>query len=159
MPHETSSTPATDPAEALIRQWSEQLRRLPQDRRDELEDHLRSELQNLNDTSLSPRERVVVAADRLGQPLLPASHATSLQVSVPAKLMFAAILLGTPVLALFAGHGAWEFERELDDWFGPTGDAIQDAIRGFPQALAMLAVLSAGTFAAWKLVQRQRRLA
>ncbi|MEM9753536.1 MAG: hypothetical protein AAF916_09140 [Planctomycetota bacterium] len=162
MPDELNTNqPATDPAEPMIRQWSEQLRWLPQDRRDELEDHLRNELRNLDDSALSPRERVIIAADRLGQPMLPASHVGAFRVTVPFGLAFASIFLLTPILMQLAGHGTWELVRELDDddWFGETGEAIQDALNGMAPAVVMTLVLAAGAFAAYRLIQRQCRLA
>ncbi|MEM1099032.1 MAG: hypothetical protein AAGH92_09610 [Planctomycetota bacterium] len=150
-------TTTTDATEPMIRQWSEQLRWLSPDRRDELEDHLRSELRNLEDSQLSPRERVIIAADRLGQPLLPASHVGAFRITGPFAAAFCAIFLLTPICMFVIGHGVWEFERELDDWFGPTGDAIQDVLNGLTQPVAMLVILLLGAGLAWRLVQRQRR--
>ncbi|MEM7577795.1 MAG: hypothetical protein AAF328_09995 [Planctomycetota bacterium] len=162
MPDElTTHAPATEPAEPMIRQWSDQLRWLPAERRDELEDHLRNELRTLDSQALTPRERVIIAADRLGQPLLPASHVGAFRLTPRFGLAFAAVFVLTPILMQLAGHGTWELVRELDDddWFGETGDQIQDALNGMAPAVVMTIVLAVGVFFAWKLVQRQRRLA
>ncbi|MEM8494593.1 MAG: hypothetical protein AAF916_07195 [Planctomycetota bacterium] len=153
----TISNKTTDPAEPLIRQWSEQLRWLPQDRRDELEDHLRNELRTMDDPGLTPRERVIIAADRLGQPLLPASHVGAFRITGPFVAAVCAIFLLTPICMFVVGHGAWELERELDNWFGATGQFIQESLNGLTQPVAMLVILLLGAGLAWRLVQRQRR--
>ncbi|MEM9753538.1 MAG: hypothetical protein AAF916_09150 [Planctomycetota bacterium] len=153
-----SFEPTTDPAEPMIRQWSEQLRWLLQDRRDELEDHLRNELRTLDDSSLTPRERVIIAADRLGQPMLPASHVGAFRITPRFAAAFSTVFLLTPICMLAVGHGAWEIDRELDNRMGGTGIYIQQSLNGLTQPVAMLVILLLGAGLAWRLVQRQRRL-
>lgn len=95
-----------------IAHWRDALKPMADAQRDELEDHLRSELADLDRTPLSPRERVLVAADRIGDP-----RALSEAWARESSLVFAAPrwLVLTTIFALIALGGLVEIEREIDE--------------------------------------------
>lgn len=148
-----------DQLEQAITQWRETLKGIAIQSQDELEDHLRNELQQLSPLPLAPRERVVLAADRLGGLAVIRELATSETGSdfkmrrwTHLALIIGLIQLGVWATSNIIREGFNEIDDSLMAYVG--SDAVKIAVVS-AQSLAGALVIGAGV---WLLrADRHRR--
>lgn len=114
----------------LIRGWRQSRRHLHAGRLDELEDHLRSEMQQLKCSDLTAQERFTIARSRLNE-AYPPFLGRVIQVMQRYRRfttpVFTALLV--VITTWCAVGGSWEIMNEIDDWLAlQIGDNAQDAI-------------------------------
>jgi len=155
-----------DPLEEAINQWRSTLD-LRGKQRDELEDHLRSELVKLDDQALSPRERVLIAADRIGDPkalrqqwercsdfcFSISSH--GVVFSVPAWLqpgLLISAVLATAFMAIGATRETFnEIDEPIESYIGHT---LTDHLESTTAVLGVVTSLLLGGWLLRKIVRR-----
>lgn len=114
-----------------IQRWRRSMRHLPDGRIDELEDHLISEIENLEVSGLTQAERFMVARSRLAEayPTTVAKAMSALQrrqSAIAYILLFSAVVLTT----LAVNGAALEIFREIDDWVAlQIGESANDFIK------------------------------
>ena len=152
----------TDDIEQAITQWRLSLKDMGAEQRDELEDHLRSELEQLAELPLSPRERVILAADRLGDPAALGEVLTSkthVTLRIPLWLLATLTVGLIPLGVVGALNGVRETYREIDQPVGNyLGPDLANLAEGMAEWLAVGLVIVAGAWVLW-IILKARGLA
>lgn len=157
----TDHTEKTNAAtlEQAIAHWRSSLS-IPQAQRDELEDHLRSELAKLDDQELSPRERVMIAAERMGDPRALSeqlARESGFVLSIPRGVMLFGITAAAVVSALIAHGSVVEIEREVDHVLEPFfGEGVYHWLVYAVQGLSVSLCLGTGYWLARRVSRRYK---
>lgn len=137
---DTVNASAEHLTEQAIARWRQKMRHVSPARLVELEDHLCSELEQLQDTSLSPDERVLVAAERLGDP---GPWRLRLSINRTGLVVMAVLIVALPVAMALLQHGAWELNNEIDDWLELCiGDTLQDLLEDATPIIVTVTLLA-----------------